>query len=75
MAAFLRIPEEIITKPPSAGLWPGQTDEEDLGLSYQDIDRYLLSGDASDPVSRRVESMISACHHKRQPPLLPEFLA
>jgi NAD+ synthetase len=34
LARFLGIPQEIIDKPPSAGLWPGQTDEGELGLSY-----------------------------------------
>jgi len=35
------VPEHIITKPPSAGLWDGQTDEGELGFSYDDADRVL----------------------------------
>ena len=41
MAEYLELPESIITKPPSAGLWEGQTDEEELGGSYDDIDKVL----------------------------------
>ncbi len=73
LAAFLGIPSEIITKPPSAGLWPGQTDEDDLGFSYQELDRYLVTGEASDEVRGRIESMSAASNHKRLPPPLPTF--
>ena len=41
MARMLGVPEGILTKPPSAGLWEGQTDENDLGMSYDMIDRIL----------------------------------
>jgi len=73
MARCLGIPREIIEKPPSAGLWPGQTDEAELGLSYDDIDRYLLTGEADDEVRKKIEARMAACHHKRQPPALPDF--
>jgi NAD+ synthase len=73
MAHFLGIPRDIIEKPPSAGLWPGQTDEAELGLSYHDIDRYLLTGEADDKVREKIEARMAACRHKRQPPVLPDF--
>ncbi|HEY33441.1 MAG TPA: NAD(+) synthase [Dehalococcoidia bacterium] len=73
MATFLGIPREIIDKPPSAGLWPGQTDEAELGLSYEEIDRYLLTGEASDEVRQKIEARTASYHHKRQPPILPDF--
>ena len=41
LAAGLGVPERIINKPPSADLWPGQTDEGELGYTYQDMDRLL----------------------------------
>src|SRR5699024_10895555 len=41
MAAYLQVPESIINKKPSADLWVGQTDEEELGASYESIDLYL----------------------------------
>ncbi|MFC2004359.1 NAD(+) synthase [Chloroflexota bacterium] len=68
LASFLGIPQEIIDKPPSAGLWSGQTDEDDLGLNYDELDRYLVTGEASKEVRERIESMVAASNHKRLPP-------
>jgi len=46
LAAFEGVPEEIILKPPSADLWPGQNDEGDMGLLYSDADAvFYLSVD------------------------------
>jgi len=73
MAGFLGIPRQIIDKPPSAGLWRGQTDEGELGLSYEDLDRYLISGEASKELKEKIESMIAASKHKRFLPSLPDF--
>ena len=73
LASYLAIPQEIIDKPPSAGLWPGQTDEDELGLSYEELDRYLLTSEASDDVKGKIESMMAANKHKRQPPPTPDF--
>lgn len=73
LARFLGIPQEIISKPPSAGLWPGQTDEEELGISYEEIDRYLGGGGASDEIKKQIEAMIARSEHKRQPPPVPNF--
>jgi NAD+ synthase len=73
LARSLGIPQPIINKPPSAGLWEGQTDEGELGLSYDQIDRYLASGEASAALKKRVESMIASSQHKRQPPPVADF--
>jgi NAD+ synthase len=43
LAAHLDIPDRIIAKTPTAGLWPGQTDEEELGMSYDELDRILYA--------------------------------
>jgi NAD+ synthase len=43
VAECLGVPERILAKPPSADLWPGQTDEDELGASYQDLDRILYA--------------------------------
>jgi NAD+ synthase len=75
LARFLDIPQEIIDKPPSAGLWPGQTDEAELGFSYEELDNYLLTGEASDEVRKQIEARMASCGHKRQPPPVPEFQA
>ena len=42
LARALKIPSEIINKPPSADLWVGQTDEDELGFTYEEIDRLLI---------------------------------
>jgi len=73
LARSLGIPQPIVDKPPSAGLWEGQTDEGELGLSYDQIDRYLASGEASAAVKKRLESMIAANRHKRQVPPVADF--
>jgi len=43
VAEALGVPGEILAKPPSADLWPGQTDEEELGATYDDLDRVLFA--------------------------------
>jgi NAD+ synthase len=73
LAGFLGIPQEIIDKPPSGGLWPGQTDEGEMGFSYEELDRYLVTGEASRELRDRIESMIAASEHKRLPPSIASF--
>jgi NAD+ synthase len=73
LASFLDIPRPIIDKPPTAGLWAGQTDEDEMGLSYEELDRYLATGNASSATRQKIESMMAASHHKRQPPLVAGF--
>jgi len=73
LAAYLGIPPQIIGKPPSGGLWEGQTDEAEMGLSYDDLDRYLCHGKADDKVRRRIETMMQASAHKRSLPPIPPF--
>jgi len=41
LAKVLNIPQRIIKKPPSAGLWPGQTDEEEMGIKYKLLDKII----------------------------------
>ena len=43
VAGALGVPDEILAKPPSADLWPGQTDEAELGATYDDLDRVLFA--------------------------------
>lgn len=67
LAKFLGVPQPIIDKPPSAGLWPGQISEAELGFTYVDLDRYLITGEASEPVKAKIESRIAANTHKCLP--------
>jgi NAD+ synthase len=72
LARFLGVPEPIVTRPPTAGLWEGQTDEGELGLTYEQIDRYLTGGPVPEEVRRRIEALGRASAHKRAlPPVGP----
>ena len=71
LARFLGVPDAIIDKPPSAGLWEGQTDEQELGISYDELDNYLLTGGASVEVRQKMEAMMAASEHKRMIPPVP----
>jgi NAD+ synthase len=73
LARSLDIPQEIINKPPSADLWEGQTDEGELGFSYDELDRHLATGEASAEIKKRIQSMIANSEHKRQPPPVAKF--
>ncbi len=70
IAAYLEIPREIIEKKPTAGLWEGQSDEDELGFSYRELDRYL-KGEKVDPaVGAKIEAMRQASAHKwKMPPV------
>jgi NAD+ synthase len=73
LASYLGIPNRIIAKAPSAGLWEGQTDEGEMGLSYEELDRYLASGQATEEVRRKVDALARATTHKRATPPVPPF--
>ena len=68
MARLLNVPERIITKAPSAGLYEGQTDESDMGFTYDVLDEYLASGKINDPQAKqRIDVMRRRSEHKRKP--------
>ena len=75
LAKELGVPQPIIDKAPSAGLWMGQTDEEEMGFAYADLERYLNDGpDSVAPaLALRLERMIRATEHKRATPPAPGF--
>lgn len=74
LARDIGVPTEIIDKPPSAGLWAGQTDEEEMGITYADLDHTLAAIEAGNESSiepallERVQSMIRVSEHKRHLP-------
>lgn len=72
LARYLKIPREIIDKPPTAGLWEGQTDEAEMGFSYEVLDRYILTGDAPEELKRKIEAMKAAGAHKNAMPPMAE---
>jgi NAD+ synthase len=78
LAAELGVPEAILERPPTAGLWEGQTDEDELGLAYTELDVVLAGlerGQARETIAEaadvggdevaRVEGMVAASEHKR----------
>lgn len=87
LARYLSIPISILDKKPTAGLWPGQTDEEDLGITYELLDRilYLLVDEKMDDddvavnlgiSSRKVVKariMMQQAQHKLQTPPIAEI--
>jgi NAD+ synthase len=73
LAVYLDIPKEIIQKPPSAGLWVGQTDEAEMGITYDELDRYLLTGQAAEEVKKKIDTRITGSCHKRALPAIPPF--
>lgn len=70
LARYLNIPSIIIDKPPSAGLWMDQTDEDEMGFSYQVLDNYIKTGEGSIDIIERIEKMYKGSSHKRKfPPI------
>jgi NAD+ synthase len=74
LARELGIPKHIITKPPTAGLWPGQTDEGEMGITYPDLDDILerMENKRRQILLRekvnKVKEMIKRSQHKREGP-------
>ncbi len=65
---WLGAPESIIRKAPSAGLFEGQTDEQEMGVTYRAIDEYLASGSASEKDKAVIERFHARSEHKRRNP-------
>lgn len=73
LARYLGVPNSIVEKPPSAGLWEGQTDEEEMGLTYRDIDAYLQGSPVLEGVRREIERRHASSEHKRRTPPIPNL--
>lgn len=85
LARHIDVPDRIIDKPPTAGMWRGQTDENEIGITYPVLDAILaLHVDGNVPKSRTaalldiepeqvedVVEMYRASQHKRAPPPTP----
>lgn len=87
LAEIVGVPREIIDKTPTAGLWEGQTDEEEMGITYRDLDivlECLRKGMSDDEISEitklslskvaEIREQTEAMSHKRFPPLRPDWL-
>ena len=78
LARALGVPEPVITKAPSAGLWEGQTDEAEIGVTYDELDQALATFPSEEPNTRvdpvtmdRITALVAASEHKRRP--IPVF--
>jgi len=65
------VPQEIIDKPPTAGLWKDQTDEAEMGTTYNIIDDFLDGKEIPDKDRLIIEKLHNNSQHKRQNPTLP----
>jgi len=86
LARYLKIPEEMVCKPPTAGLIRGQTDEVELGCSYDTLDKILMGLERKQSISdvaknagvkksevERIKKMRIKSQHKRQSPMIPKL--
>ena len=69
-AKMLGIPSELAERVPSAGLFEGQTDEKEMGVSYKDLDDFLIGKDINEEAKKRIERLHAISEHKRNP--IPE---
>lgn len=66
MAKYLGVPNVVIEKQPSAGLWEGQTDENEMGTTYEYIDKYLKGEEIPEKDKSIIEEMNRKTAHKRE---------
>jgi NAD+ synthase len=66
----LKAPDCIISKAPSAGLFDGQTDESEMGVTYKSIDEFLLNGTANEHDKAIIEKYHAVSEHKRKDPIV-----
>ncbi|MCK5114970.1 MAG: NAD(+) synthase [Candidatus Aegiribacteria sp.] len=67
LAVVLGLPRWVIDRVPSAGLWQGQSDEQEMGVSYLDIRAYFDGGNISESAAASIQKMVKSTEHKRNP--------
>ena len=68
--AYLKAPENIIKKAPSAGLFEGQTDEDEMGVTYDEIESYMATGSCGNDHDQIIQRAHRVTEHKRRMPLI-----
>ncbi|QRN86608.1 NAD(+) synthase [Clostridia bacterium] len=68
LARELGIPEKLITKAPTAGLWQNQTDEDEMGFTYEELDDFIRTGKGRPEVVERVTALNNKSKHKKSLP-------
>lgn len=72
--AYFNVPKNILDKAPTAGLWDGQTDEKEMGTTYNYIDMYLQGKEIPQKDKEIIERLNARSEHKRTtPPHPPKF--
>jgi NAD+ synthase len=67
LAASLGVPQSVLDKAPTAGLWEGQTDENELGITYKDNSDYLEGKEIPAEAKEKLERQYLKTEHKRSP--------
>lgn len=67
---FLNAPQNIIEKAPSAGLFDGQTDEMEMGITYKALDLYITTGEGDEETATKINHANKISEHKRRMPRL-----
>ena len=62
---YLNAPESIITKAPSAALFDGQTDETEMGVTYDELETYIAGGSVPEDKAKIIERLHRVSEHKR----------
>ena len=76
LARELNVPQAVVDRTPTAGLWLGQTDESEMGFTYDELERYLTDGAQSlaPALAMKIERLVRASEHKRRlPPAPPAY--
>lgn len=74
LARELGIPQRIIDKAPSAGLWFGHCDEREMGVTYKELDHYIVTGEGSCEATETIQNLEKKRAHKKfLPPVPPVF--
>lgn len=86
LAEYLKLPKYLLSKPPTAGLWMGQTDEQELGMNYETLDKILHGLEQKLDIEEiqkianvkksdveRIRQMRIKSQHKRRTPLIPKI--
>ena len=63
---ILGVPTRLAERVPSAGLFEGQTDEKEMGVTYKDLDDYLLGKKVSEEAEKRIKRLHEISEHKRK---------
>ena len=72
---LLGVPVHLAERVPSAGLFEGQTDEKEMGVTYKDLDDYLLGKEVKEEVKNRIEYLHKISNHKRDAiPMAPKYI-